>query len=363
MRVAHVIAGPYPAFRGSQVLVAELVDGLHARGHTACVVSYGTWLAERPGFHPGRVPLDVALLAKLWRRVRAGGIDLIHAHNYEAGGAALVVSRLTGVPFVFHGHSAMGDEMPLYARSARAARVLARIGGFLDDTVPRAAAACVAVTEELAAVLRRAGARRVACVPPLRKPDDETGTRACGEEEPAPTVVYAGNLDAYQNLGALWQAFDAVCARVPEARLVIVSHPDARRAAERLARTGVPAAVEFVFASSYEEVRSWLGRAHVLVVPRCEATGYPVKVLNYMAAGKAIVATAGSGKGLRDGETGRLVPDGDVAAFAQAVGDLLLDPGERRRLGAAARAAANDPRPYHEGLAALEQVYGEVVRR
>ena len=71
MRIAHVIAGPYPAFRGSQVLVGQLVTGLRERGHDVEVVSYGSWLAKRPGFHPARVPLDVALLARLQHRVRA----------------------------------------------------------------------------------------------------------------------------------------------------------------------------------------------------------------------------------------------------------------------------------------------------
>ena len=89
-----------------------------------------------------------------------------------------MVSRLTGVPCVFHGHSAMADEMPLYARGACVAGLLARTGHLLDQTVPRAAAACVAVTEELAAVFRRVGARRVAWLPPSLHPGETS--RAAG---------------------------------------------------------------------------------------------------------------------------------------------------------------------------------------
>jgi 1,2-diacylglycerol 3-alpha-glucosyltransferase len=360
MRIAHVIAGPYPALRGSQVLVAQLVAGLRERAHVVDVVSYGERLAERPGFHPARVPLDLALLVRLWRRVRSVPIDVVHAHNYEAGGAALVVSRLTGVPVVFHGHSAMADEMPLYARGARSARLLARLGGVLDRTVPAAAHACLAVTEELARVLRRLGARRVAWLPPLLHPAEADRSHAATEAV-EPTVVYAGNLDAYQNLEVLCDAFAAVRGDVPDARLVVVSHPDARRAARRLTGAGLPGAVEIAVAPSYEEVRDWLARAHVVVLPRCEATGYPMKLLNYMAAGKAIVATEGSGKGLRDRVDARVVRDRDVAGFAAAIVELLRNPLERRRLGRAARTAASDAQRYAEGLATLEGIYDEVV--
>jgi glycosyltransferase involved in cell wall biosynthesis len=361
MRIVHAIAGPYPAFRGSQVLVAQLVAGLRDRGHAVDVVSYGSWLAERPGFHPGRVPLDLALIAKLWRAVRAKPVDVVHAHNYEAGAAASIVGRLTGVPFVFHGHSAMADEMPLYARGAHGKRILSRVGGALDRTVPRLAAACLAVTEELAGALRRSGARRVRWLPPVLRPSDD-GAATPADESSTPTVAYAGNLDAYQNLDALWRAFAVVRRRVPAARLIVVSHPDARRAAARLVRPGLPPAVEIVYASSYEEVRARLAEAHVLVAPRSESTGYPMKLLNYMAVGKAIVATAGGAKGLRDGETARVVRDHDPHEFAAAIGDLLENPSERRRLGAAVRAVAGDPQRFIASLAALERVYDEVTQ-
>jgi glycosyltransferase involved in cell wall biosynthesis len=133
--------------------------------------------------------------------------------------------------------------------------------------------------------------------------------------------------------------------------------------AAALVGRGLPQAVEIVYASSYEEVRAWLCQAHVLVAPRRESTGYPMKLLNYMAAGKAIVAVAGGAHGLRDGETARVVQDDDVEAFAGAVGDLLENPTQRHRLGAAARAAAGDPRRFWENIVALEGVYDEVMHR
>src|SRR5437773_92723 len=266
MRLALVLAGPYPDLRGSQVLVQQLADGIRGRGHAVHLVTYGAVAGGRPGPRAGRIVRDLGLVARLWRTVRREAIDLIHAHNYEAAIASLVVGRATGRPVVYHGHNALAEELPLYFR-ARLARALAhRLGRLLDAHVPRRADFCIAVTEELGEILRRRGvaARDLTCIAPAAS-------------------------------------------------------------------------------------------------PRAERSGFPMKLLNYMAAGKAIVASAGSAKGLRDGVTGRIVPDGDQAAFAAAVVELLSDAAARARLGAAARHAVEDARAWDGVLDRIETVYRNVL--
>jgi glycosyltransferase involved in cell wall biosynthesis len=86
-----------------------------------------------------------------------------------------------------------------------------------------------------------------------------------------------------------------------------------------------------------------------------------MKLLNYMAEGKAIVASAGSAKGLVDGVTGRIVPDGDAEAFADTVVALLRDADARRRLGLAARATVEDQAVWETVLDRIEGVYHRVV--
>ena len=86
-----------------------------------------------------------------------------------------------------------------------------------------------------------------------------------------------------------------------------------------------------------------------------------MKLLNYMAEGKAIVASAGSAKGLVDGRTARVVADGDAVAFADAVVDLLRDAHLRRRLGLAARASVEDDALWENVLDRIEAVYHRVV--
>lgn len=119
--------------------------------------------------------------------------------------------------------------------------------------------------------------------------------------------------------------------------------------------------MDIVEAASYEEVRDRLGAATIAVCPRAERSGFPMKLLNYMAAGKAIVACAGSAKGLLDGVTARVVGDNDTAGFADAVVSLLRDPAARARLGAAARRAVESREAWDQVLDRVESIYRQVV--
>jgi 1,2-diacylglycerol 3-alpha-glucosyltransferase len=361
MRIALVVAGPFPCLRGSQVLVQHLAEGLRGRGHHVSLVTYGPDRGWRPGPRPERLALDAALMLRLWRLVRRERIGVIHAHNYEAAIAGLVVGRLTGCPLIYHGHSAMAEELPTYATGRVARRAMGALGRLLDGQVPRRADFCIAVTEELGRRLLAVGvtARALACIAPTSAPSELGPMPDAGAG--SGMVCYAGNLDGYQNLALLLESFAAVRVEMPAARLVLLTHADAREKAERLAAEGLGAGVEIKQATTYDEVRAHLAQADVAVSPRAERSGFPMKLLNYMAAGKAIVACAGSAKGLEDGVTGRVVPDDDPAAFAAAVRDLLRDPVERRRLGAAARQAVESPVAWEQVLDRLESIYRQLL--
>ncbi len=360
-RIALVIAGPYPALRGSQVLVSHLALGLRQRGHAVHVVSYGGRRGERPGPRPGRVARDALLLARLLAVVRRERIEVLHAHNYEAAIASLVVGRLTGTPVVYHGHSAHADELPLYATGRAAQRWLGRLGRLLDRQVPRRADCCIAVSDALASALRRAGVpghRVIALEPALAPGELEPAASNPGEDG---LVCYAGNLDAYQRLDFLLASFALVRAGDATARLRLVSHPDAVGQGARLGARGLGPGVEIVLARSYAETRAELRRAAVAVSPRTERSGFPMKLLSYAALGKAIVACAGSAKGFVDGVGARVVADGDTGAFAAAIRELLHDRAARDRLGRGARRVVEDGAAWEAGLDRIESIYHRVL--
>jgi glycosyltransferase involved in cell wall biosynthesis len=93
-----------------------------------------------------------------------------------------------------------------------------------------------------------------------------------------------------------------------------------------------------VFAGYRDDVAGLLAGCDVFCLPSF-AEGLPLVVLEAMAQGKPVVATSvgGTPELVRDGETGLLVPPGDVEALQRALALLLGDGPLARRLGEAGR--------------------------
>jgi glycosyltransferase involved in cell wall biosynthesis len=106
------------------------------------------------------------------------------------------------------------------------------------------------------------------------------------------------------------------------------------------------------------DVPDLLARSDVFVLSS-RSEGFPVSVLEAMAAGLPVVATdvGGVGEAVEDGETGFLIPAADSEALAAALERLLVDGELRRRLGAAGRARALRLFDVSRYRAAYEELY------
>jgi glycosyltransferase involved in cell wall biosynthesis len=114
-----------------------------------------------------------------------------------------------------------------------------------------------------------------------------------------------------------------------------------------------------------------LSIADVAVVPSAPVsashggTGTPLKLFEYMAAGKAIIATAlnQAAEVIQDGQNGLLVEAGDINGFTEAMLTLLNDSGERGRLGQNARRHAVEQHSWEEYTKRLEEIYLNVLEK
>jgi glycosyltransferase involved in cell wall biosynthesis len=95
--------------------------------------------------------------------------------------------------------------------------------------------------------------------------------------------------------------------------------------------------------------------------PRPQADGLLAKLLNYMAAGRAIVSYSGSGEIIQHERTGLLVPGADPELFAGAILRLLDDPELARRLGAAAQSTVHEVFVWEKSVMLIEAVYERLV--
>jgi glycosyltransferase involved in cell wall biosynthesis len=222
-------------------------------------------------------------------------------------------------------------------------------------TRPHFDAIVVFAERDLAAVEPTAGAAALIRIPlavevPSR-PLDPRGS------DP-PTILFIGGFAHPPNVdAALWlgrRVFPRVLERVPEARLDIVGHEPSNQIR---ALAGSAVSVH----PSVPDVTPYLDRAAVVVAPIRLGGSMRMKVLEALAAGKALVATPRAAEGVEAVPGEHFVLAADEDELVEALAGLLLEPEQRRLLGERARVWAEQHLGWERGVEAFEQLYDDLV--
>lgn len=112
-----------------------------------------------------------------------------------------------------------------------------------------------------------------------------------------------------------------------------------------------------------EDVAVLLANCDLFVLPS-QQEGLPLGVLEAMASGKPVIATAvgGTGEAVVDGDTGVLVPPADPAALAHAIGTLLRNPALAQRLAARGRACVQQEFSAETMVGRITTIYDQLLR-
>jgi polysaccharide biosynthesis protein PslH len=172
------------------------------------------------------------------------------------------------------------------------------------------------------------------------------------------TLLFFGAIDYYPNTDAmlffLRDVFPKLARRYPHLRLCIVGRkPPESIVAQRSANVEVTGVVD--------DVRPWLERADVVIVPLRIGGGTRLKILEAMAMGKAVVSTALGAEGLDVVPERDLLVADDPEAFVAQIGRLLDDPGLGRRIGASARRLVTSRYSWKAAVEGLSRFYAELI--
>jgi glycosyltransferase involved in cell wall biosynthesis len=381
LRIAMVAACPFPYPRGTPVRIHRMAEALGKRGHEVHVVTYhlGEPVDEAPfqvhrirnisryrDCAPGPSYLKLLLLDPLLRRtlrqvLRAHRIDLIHAHHYE--GLMVALSLRERPPLVYDAHTLLESELPYYSLGL-GRRMTSFLGRQLDVRLPGRATHVVSVTPTLRDRLLGIGAVRPGQISAVMNGVETELFEVAPVQLPggqAPTVVFAGNLAAYQGIEHLLRAMAVVCEERPDVRLLILSETSFAQYEPLAHDLGIEAAID-VLDVPFEQLPGYLLAADVAVNPRLKSDGVPQKLMNYMAAGLPIVSFEGSAAHLRHGQTGWIVPNGDIGAFAEGILRMLDHPRLAGRIGRAARKEVTAEYSWERTAEKLEAVYDHLLR-
>ncbi len=135
----------------------------------------------------------------------------------------------------------------------------------------------------------------------------------------SPYILYAGNLHPYQDVDLLLRSFQIVAAEGRETDLVVVTHNDPSEWRKRAAASGLEGRVTFEYGLMLDEEWDRMSGADVLALPHLRCSGYPMKLLNYLAAARPIVASEDSPRGMSHGRNGYVVTESRPEAFAEGL--------------------------------------------
>ena len=274
------------------------------------------------------------------RLLRRGDVDLVHAHwIVPNGNIAALAGGKTPLVVSLHGSDvAVSERSRSIGRATRWA--LAR------------ADAVTAPSQDLLARAERLGARGQLELVPYGADVEAFDVPEGAVQEirervgvgPDDIVVAGiGRLIPVKGFEYLVEAFAEASAGNPRLRLLIVGDGSERAALEeRTASLGLRGSVRFAGMAAPEEIPAYLAASDLVVVPSVHYGGYvdglPNVALEAMAAGKPLVASRVGGlpQLVREGETGLLVDERDVAGLAEAISRLAAEAGLRERLGASA---------------------------
>jgi glycosyltransferase involved in cell wall biosynthesis len=162
-------------------------------------------------------------------------------------------------------------------------------------------------------------------------------------------VGFVGTLKGWHGTASLIRAFALIVrsrTEEPVPHLVIVGDGPQREMLEGLsAHEGIAHLTTFAGTVDHAEIPAWIATMDIVTAPYDDSENHyfsPLKLFEYMAAGKPIVA-AGIGQiadVIRDGDTGLLYRPGDDASLARTINRLLDDPLAATALGHAARLEA-----------------------
>lgn len=329
----------HPRAGGAELHVARIFGRLAARGHAITQASchfpgaaanevIDGVRVERSSSVPLYYPRVAALCAA---RTRRGEFDVVIDCLNKLPFLSPLYSR---APVLAVSHHLMGDTVFQQVAWPIAAAVWS-----LEKLIPRSyrRSHFIAISESSREDLIQRGVvgeRVRVSLCGIDRPEVDVDLRTARPK----CITYLGRLEPYKRVDVFLRTAAALVTKHPDLEVLVIGRGTAETALKELAsELGLGERVRFTGFVSDEERDALLAKTRVCVCPS-EKEGWGLTVIEANCYGTPVVASDAPGltESVRDGETGLLVPVGDVDANVAAVASLLEDDERWRRFAAAA---------------------------
>jgi glycosyltransferase involved in cell wall biosynthesis len=356
LRIAMMVSGP--GINGAIIHALLLTRYLSRRGHKILLVHRpDAWIARQSGLNEvelletsfARSPKE---LIRVTRRINGFGVEVVHTHMSSAHTYGMLTRILSRRPVVATAHS---QSIQLHWRFNNI--VIATSPGAAEhhrrrNLVPRSAMRVQANFIETGKFPQTTDAARRAARAEFGFGDDDF------------VIGSVGFIDDRKNQLDLAQALGEVVRKVPRARLLLVGGEEPgygaeiRRTADRLGITQ-----HIVFTGPRQDIPHLLAAMDAFALVSRKEAG-PLAVLEAMSTGLPVLATniGMLPDFVRDGVGGSIVDVGDIAAIADRLSAMALDPARRKTMGEAAAKIVCDEYDIEIAGPKVEAILAEAAR-
>jgi glycosyltransferase involved in cell wall biosynthesis len=362
---------------GTERQVLNLARGLDRQQFDlgfSCLRKEGDYL---PAFEALQAPISEYRIKQLYHpqtfrqqlrfaaRLRKQRLQILHSYNFYANVFAVPAARMAGVPVVL----ASVRDRGVYLSPAQK-RLQRRVLGLADQVLVNADSIRDWLLEQGLAADRITVIKNGIDLAPFPENPPPSGVRQeLGIPATSPIVMLLARLNPQKGVDDFIKAAARIAPNHPDARFVIVGsnlqyadgvsseHTDYRESLQQLANS-LGIAEKVIFTGHRDDAPALLAEAAISVLPSL-SEGLSNTLLESMAAGVPTVATdvGGNPELVKEGVNGKLVPVQSPEQLARAIGSLLADPEQRRRLGAQARDMACTEYALPVMVAKTQQLY------
>ena len=301
---------------------------------------------------------------KVFSLLTTDKFDIVHIDGLHMARYGVLIKKFFDLPVVLREHNI--ESIIMKRVSENAENILVKNFARLqykkiynyEKSIVEKFDKCIVITKEDEKVLKQMNPRAITTVIPAGVDSDFFNPLDIKEEDF--TIVFVGSLEWYPNVdGVIWflnKVYPIVKHKIPFLRFYVVG----KNPPESVLSFNSP---DIAVTGYVEDVREYIAKSNLVVVPLRIGGGMRIKILESMAMGKAVVSTTIGAEGIEAANNKEIILADTELDFANAVVNILSDKEKRKRIGENALRLVNDKYTWGKVAERFEEEYKRLIEQ
>ena len=383
-----LLIAPHPFYqeRGTPIAVELLIRALTERGYAIDLLTFNEGIDVQypglsiyrvnprpniknvmPGFSGKKILLDILVFFKFISLMSKNKYKTVHAVE-ESSFMATLICPIFKTPFIYDMDSSMATQIIDKIHFLKPFEKLLR----LMESIPmRRAKIVIPVCQALADEVGKYRSHGVHVLKDVSLANNETASpdsivNIRSKYDIAGKIfMYIGNLESYQGIDLMLDAFAIHCQRNQDARLIIIggAHEHIEHYQKKCKQLSIQNEVIFMGKQPVAQIHQFMSQSDILLSPRTQGINTPMKVYSYLDSGIAVLATdLPTHTQVADSNTAYLCA-ADKKAFAVGMEALSNDTKLRKKLAKNAKRLIAKEHSYPVFRSKLYEIYDELATK